>query len=51
MKVPINSPLFQKIEGCLKKKKEQNAKKRLGSRKGIEQKEKLTDLKVRDLKC
>ena len=50
MKVPINSPLFQKIEGCFKK-KEQNAKKRLGSRKGIEQKEKLTDLKVRDLKC
>lgn len=35
----------------LKKKKKQNARKRWDSRKGTEQKEKLMDLKVRDLKC
>ena len=50
MKVPINSPLLQKIEDCLNKKNKMQGKDR-DSRKGIEQKEKLTDLNVRDLKC
>lgn len=50
MKVPINPPLFWKIEDCFKKEKNGMQGKDRDFRKGAEQKDKLMDSEFRDLK-